>query len=183
MRQIFILTLVCSFLIRCQSTPQVEQKTSAAFFDLKNFFEQEKKQLKKVNRFVKTVSINEQQEVKELENLNFEDEFSIFIASDINRPAWFDKYGIDSIFDTTNNLERLTYTALDSSLQTKNIAVHFSNKEVASIAIHKSTDNAIAQSSQDLLYIVNEGYSIKTQQTLSLSESKTIIVEVDYTLD
>ena len=87
-------------LAACQEVaiPIEQSNEPAIFFDLKAFFQKEKVRLKKLNAFKKTVSINGVSEEKALTTLDFDNELSIFIASDINRPAWSDKYKVDSLF-------------------------------------------------------------------------------------
>jgi len=176
----FIINII--FLSACQevATPTQQTEKSIVFFDLKGFFQKEKAYLEKLTAFKKTVSINGVTEEKALETLNLDNELSIFIASDINRPAWSDKYKIDSTYSSKDQLLSVTYNALDESLKTKKITVDFENNTASKIVIEKATDNAVAQTKQHLTYTVGKGYSIQSQQTLSLSEVKTIIVTVEY---
>ena len=159
-------------------TGSIEQ--SNVFFSLKDFFEQEKKHLETIQHFKKTVSINDQSEIKELDKLNLDNELSIFIASDINRPAWSDKYKVDSTFSTENQLTSITYLALEETLKTKKIEINFYEGTVAKVLIEKATDNAVAQSKQILNYHVGQGYSVQSNQSMRFSDSKTIVVEVVY---
>ncbi len=176
---LFIINII--LLSACQevATP-TQQSEKITFFDLKSFFKKEKAYLEKLTAFKKTVSINGVTEEKALKTLNLDNELSIFIASDINRPAWSDKYRVDSIYSSKNQLTSITYNALDESLKTKNIIVDFENNTASKIAIEKTTNNAVAQSKQYLTYTVGKGYTIQSEQTLSLSDTKTIIVNVEY---
>jgi len=91
---VFSLVLVL-ILSACQEvTTPAENNQVNIFFDLKDFFQKEITSLEKINSFKKTVSINGVSEEKELAKLNLDNELSIFIASDINRPAWSDKYKV-----------------------------------------------------------------------------------------
>ncbi|MFK7979763.1 MAG: hypothetical protein AB8G86_07255 [Saprospiraceae bacterium] len=178
---IVFLGLIMVFLPACQEvTTAVDVDNRAIFFDLKDFFQKEKARLEKINSFKKTVSINGVSEEKTLTTLNFDNELSIFIASDINRPAWSDKYKVDSVFTAQKKLSQIKYTVLDESLKTKKVAIDFQNNAVANIEIEKATDNAVAQSKQTLSYHVGKGYAIKSEQALSLSDTKTILVQVEY---
>ncbi|MEM1123338.1 MAG: hypothetical protein AAGJ18_23055 [Bacteroidota bacterium] len=160
-------------------TQSLEKQTNI-FFDLKGFFEKEKALLAKVDLFIKTVSINGASENKSVKSLNLDNELSIFMASDINRPAWSDKYQVDSTFNTDDRLLSIVYTALDEQLKIKKLTINFDNQKPTKIAIEKATDNPVAQSKQFLNYTVGKGYSIQSEQTLSLSDTKTIIVSVEY---
>jgi len=178
---IVFLGLIMLLLSACHevATPSQVDK-SVVFFDLKDFFQKEKLRLEKINSFKKTVSINGVSEEKELATLNLDNELSIFIASDINRPAWSDKYKVDSVFTPKKELIQIRYSVLDESLKTKRITIDFQNNEVVNIKIEKATDNAVAQSKQALFYNVDKGYAIQSQQALSLSDTKTILVQVEY---
>ncbi len=169
-------------LAACQevTTPIEQSNEPAIFFDLKTFFQKEKVRLEKLNAFKKTVSINGVSEEKALATLDFDNELSIFIASDINRPAWSDKYKVDSLFTAQKELHQIIYTVQDESLKIKKLIIGFQNNRVSTIDIEKATDNAVAQSKQALSYKVGKGYSIQSEQALSLSDTKTILVQVDY---
>ena len=82
------------------------------YFDLKSYFENEKTRLAAISNFKKTTVVDGKEETKQLETINFDNELRIFAEADINRPAWFDKYLIDSILQD-GNLTRIDYTAKD----------------------------------------------------------------------
>ena len=181
--RIFIVVFCINILLSaCQevAAPTEMADKPNIFFDIKGFFEKEKARLETKNSFKKTVSINSESETKMLSVLNLDNELSIFIASDINKPAWSDKYKVDSIYNSQKKLSQLSYSALDESLKTKKIAIDFQNQAVSKITIQKATDNAVAQSKQLLTYDVTKGYTIQSEQSLSLSETKTISVKVDF---
>jgi len=182
MRLFIVFFIINIFLSACNeiATPATQGDKPNIFFDLKGFFQKEKAHLEKINSFKKIVSIDGVSEEKTLTKLDFEKELSIFIASDINRPAWSDKYKVDSTFTEKNQLTKLTYTALDNSLKTKVLTIDFLNNIASKIAIEKSTDNTIAQSKQFLTYNIGKGYTIQSEQNLSLSTTKTIRVNVSY---
>ncbi len=160
-----------------------DKEVASTFFDLKTFFKQEIAQLSDVKRFKKTVSINGVKEDKQLTKFNLEAELVIFTNSDINRPAWSDKYRVDSIFNKKKELVQLKYSVLDEKLKTQNLTINYKNNSVASIEIVKNLDNAIATAHQTLTYTVGRGYSIQSHQSLSFSETKNIFIEVEYLLD
>lgn len=178
---IFFFFLIMLF-SACQETanPINPEKKTNIFFDLKGFFQKEMIQLKDLKSFQKTVSINDKTEQQQLEKLDLDNELSIFIASDINRPAWSDKYKVDSVFSNQQQLIQINYIALDDKLKTKKLIIDFQNNVVAKISVEKAVDNAVAQSTQELIYKVGKGYSIQSVQSLSYSEIKTIKVEVEY---
>ncbi|MEM6318374.1 MAG: hypothetical protein AAF960_11935 [Bacteroidota bacterium] len=182
MRLLIVFTFLILTLLACQqkATPIDQNQTPNVFFDLKGFFEKEKAQLNTRSSFQKTVEINGAVEQKQLAQLNFDNELAVFVASDINRPAWSDKYRVDSIFGDSQELRQIQYESLDASLKTKKIVIDFDNNSVAEILIEKGIDNAVAQSKQTLLYQVAKGFYIQSEQALTLSETKNISVKVTY---
>jgi hypothetical protein len=94
-----LIIIALSFIaVSCQNTPPQYNGQKTAFFDLKGYFKTEIERLKTdVKKVKKTVTLNGKSEEKILENLNFEEELTPFIASDINRPAWSDYYMVKTI--------------------------------------------------------------------------------------
>jgi len=177
---IVFLGIITLFSCNQDRNPESQKSSSVVFFDLNTFFEKEIQSLSSINSFTKTVTINGRTEEQKLNKLDFENEFSIFTAADINRPAWSDKYAIDSLFNSQNQLTQIRYQAMDAQLKTKTLTIKFLNSKVVSIYIEKNMDNAVATSSQTLYYEVNKGYTIQSQQDLSFSESRNFQIKVDY---
>ena len=182
--RLLLFTFLLGFL-SCQSNTTTVSTASTfnAFFDLKKFFNQEISQLSNVKQFKKTISINGIEESQELTGLNLEEELAIFINSDINRPAWSDKYRVDSIFNEKKELVQLEYHSLDKKLKTQKLNVRYQDNSVISIEIIKNLDNAVAKSNQVLTYFAQKGYRIHSRQALSFSETKELHIEVVYLLD
>ena len=88
------------------------------YFDLKEYLDLEKQRLASLSSFSKTVFVNGEKEQKKVEHLDFEKELKPFYDSDINRPAWSDKYKIDSVFQNGNQLQSLIYVATNEKLKT-----------------------------------------------------------------
>ena len=95
------------------------------FFDLKGFINTEIGRLAKKDSFKKTVYINGASEEKKVQSLNLKNEMKPFLNSDINKPAWTDKYLTDSLFNEKQELISLTYSALDSTLRTQSLSIEF----------------------------------------------------------
>lgn len=178
MRYAGILVLLLIGLIGCQE----EQNTSgprkdAVFFDLRSFFTAEIARLEKTQPSIKKeIEINGEKENKTQEGIDFEKELAIFIRADINKPAWRDKYQIDSVMEA-QRLKSLRYTALDSSLKTRVLTIDFNEAEVERIFILNKTNSPLIQSEQQLTFEPKSGYFIRNKQSLSLSKDSDLTIK------
>lgn len=179
----WIILLVSSWLLAaCQSgAPEINPDDQPdPYFDLKGYFEKETARLNREQpRLRKQVSINEETEEKMLDSLDYEQELSVFINSDINRPAWFDKYRIDSLRDGAR-LQTLSYQALDKDLRVRSIRIRFTGDEVSEIIIDKETENIVAGSGQHLEYRPDQGYQISSRQKTAVSKKQELNISVRF---
>ncbi len=157
-RKLFILLLV--FNSSCSN--QEEMKTETDFFDIKGFFESEVKRLtNKKSTVNKSVRQNEQSEVKKNLSVDWENELALFIASDINKPAWKDSYKIsgDSV--------HLNYLAIDTNLRTRSVEIKKDPKgQAVFFKIKNITRSKLYESSEELTYIPDSIYKITKDQSV-----------------
>src|SRR5688572_13222886 len=91
MRLTYITILCIAFGFTSCSNPEVNSVKN--YVDIKGFFENEIKRLTKTNtRVNKTVSSFNKIESKIVANINWKNELSLFVSSDINKPAWKNSY-------------------------------------------------------------------------------------------
>ena len=157
-RKLFILLLV--FISSCSN--REEMKTETAFFDIKGFFEAEVKRLtNKKSTVNKSVRQNDHSEVKKNLSVDWENELALFIASDINKPAWKDSYKIsgDSV--------HFNYVAIDTNLRTRSVEI---KKDLEGRAIFfkikNMTRSKLYESSEELTYIPDSIYAINKSQSV-----------------
>jgi len=165
----------------CQSSleePQGAAKTSApVFFDLKGYMAQQVETLKMARpRVKKRVSINGKMEERVSDQINFEEELAIFINSDINKPAWSDKYTKDSSF-SGGQVQNILYLAQQENLKTQMMLVSFSGGAVNKIELKNRTSAAIVTAEQTMIYTPGKGYSIIYKEMPALAEAKNFSVE------
>jgi len=156
----------CFLFISCT---QPEPATVRRYFDLEGYFEQEIIRLEKQNsNVIKTVSRNGLAEKKDNISPNWITELSLFVESDINKPAWSDSYMIRSGKSST------TYTALESKLRTRSMLIR-RNKggNIKQIVLFNSTKNYLYSASEELHYIPDSLYSIKKKQDVILLGSNS----------
>lgn len=151
---VFLILVLFSF--GCEA-PEVTTIESTPLYDLKAFMLQEQARLEKGEVILdKTIILNGKTERKEITNPNYEVEFSEFFSSDINRPAWRDKYQSDLTSKNT-----FTYHTNDGKLEVKQLRVEDIGEEMDKINILKRTSNFLNESEKELEYDPREGYSIK----------------------
>jgi hypothetical protein len=150
------------FLPSCK--PEVAETGSAAkYFDLQGYFHGDAEQLTKSNPFVtKTVTHNGITETKKIHIADWGAELSMFIGSDINKPAWKDSYNVQDTGDA------LIYTAIDPNLKTREIIVNRSNDEVKWIMIINHTKNMLYETKEKLTYFPDSLYLIEKLQIVKL---------------
>lgn len=171
------------FLTACQTTVS-DKKMPKAFFDASDFFNAEIIRLDSLKpAVIKTVTVNDKSETKELATLNYTEELAPFVQSDINKPAWLDWYRTDTMRneDTVSKYlhTHILYTALKTSLKTKKFLVHLDSlKQPIAIDILNSDDNAIAGAQHELHYDKRSGFSINNKQHLALSKDSDVKVVV-----
>ena len=174
----FILILSISFFTSCE----VENVKSShqSFFDINHFLDQEITQLSELKSIRKKVEINEKVDEQVLKAFDLEKDLTIFRNSNINKIAWLDKYDVDSTINSSGQLNELKYQATDSKLKTRELIVSYSNGKVNTILIKNASGNQVSELAQTLQYNSMKGYSVKSNQKVSLSNEQTLKIEVEY---
>jgi hypothetical protein len=157
-RKLFILLLI--FNSSCSSREEIKTKT--AFFDIKGFFEAEVKRLKsKKSNVNKSVIQNGQSEVKKNLSVDWENELALFIASDINKPAWKDSYKI------SGDRLHFNYIAIDTNLRTRIVDIKMDQLgRAVFFKIKNMTRSKLYESSEELTYIPDSIYTINKNQSV-----------------
>jgi hypothetical protein len=143
-------------------TIQEETKTNYNFFDVKGFFEAEAQRLTNLKSLSnKKVTQNNQSEIKKELSVDWNDELALFIASDINKPAWSNSYRYSE-----ENLS-ISYFAIDTNLRTRYLEIRKDkNGRAVFFKIKNITRNMLYESSEELTYIPDSAYSIFKNQSV-----------------
>ncbi|MEO6149702.1 MAG: hypothetical protein ABIN95_14610 [Mucilaginibacter sp.] len=145
---------------------------TAKFFDVKGFFEADSARLMKLDPIVKkTVSHNGKAETKSLHIKNWGSELSLFINSDINKPAWHDGYTIVETPDL------MRYTAKEPDLKTRELTIKKQGGKVQSITIVNSTKNLLYTNTEKLYYRPDSLYRIEKTQHVRLIGTNNYKIE------
>lgn len=165
-KKTFITTSVLLLLSGSYACNKPEIKETGAelkYFDLKGYFKTEAGRLEKVNPEVdKTVAHNGSAESKKLHVTAWSQELNLFSESDINKPAWRDSYTVKT------NVDSIIYTAKFPELKTREIIIKKSGDNITAIAIFNSTHNFLYNTTERLVYMPDQYYSIDKNQQVKV---------------
>ncbi len=132
------------------------------FFDLRDYFNTEADRLQqKSGNFRKISYFNQRTENLSIDSIDWHKELEIFARCDINKPAWKEKYRIDSLLENGQLIE-LSYTAKDSLLLIKKINIKLSKQgAVREIQISKASRTHLMDMRQSLRYNPKTGYKVE----------------------
>lgn len=157
-------TFILAILILSACAGQKEEKAVKTYMDVKGFFDAEVSRLTSLNPEInKTVARNEASETRNMKNINWKTELSLFAESDINKPAWKDSYKIIKLSGKT------VYLASDPGLRTREINITKDPEgRVRKITILNQVENMLYSSTEQLLYIPDSVYQISKQQHVAI---------------
>jgi hypothetical protein len=137
------------------------------YFDIKKYFNDEAVRLARQYPHInKTVSYNGQDETKTVSIKHWQQEFSSFIESDINKAAWKDSY-----IQKAEHANAVTFIASDTTLHTRRIEVFFQQGHepiVKKIEVTNFNKNMLYQTREELIYIPDSIYIIRKDQKVRL---------------
>ena len=178
---LLLINLINALFFSCKQESSIGEKSAAQkFYNLKDYFDAETHRLNSKGRATKIVTADGKTEEKVIDNIDFKRELDFFAGSDINRPAWSDKYVVDTMFNEHKEITRLHYKCLDEKLKARTIIIGFDKSEVTRIRIENNTSNSIATSSQVLIYQPSIGYSIESHQEVAIGVEQLFKVEVRF---
>jgi hypothetical protein len=155
--------LIISFIAFLTSCKPDNIQTAPKYFDIKGYFHADSLRLTKLNHLtLKTVRHNGVSETKKVHINNWGSELSLFINSDINKPAWRDSYNIQDSGDA------LVYRAKTFDLKTQLIIINKQGDKIKWILIYNSTKNMLYQTTEKLSYFPDSLYVIQKSQQISL---------------
>jgi hypothetical protein len=181
MKKYWLLTIALFSIVSCSQKETNEKQNRINFFDLKGFLtEQVAMDLSSIRSLEKSIYVNGTKETKTLGKEFITGDINGFKEADINKPAWSDKYKVDSLLDGQNHLSETVYTAIDTSMRTRELRIIYSNDKVIEIKIEKANKSAAVDMIQKMYYTVNKGYSIIHYQKLAIGKTDSIVTSVVY---
>ncbi len=145
----------------CNYKTEEAARKQIYYFSLVNYFENQSSLLENKS-IVKTVAKNNVTETRKVTISNWEQEFALFVESDINKAAWKDSYTKDS---TANKIK---YQAKVDDLRVRSIEIDLKNNKPAKITILNQSNNLLYHTTETLIYIPDSLYQIKKHQKVIL---------------
>jgi hypothetical protein len=159
----WVFILLIAFLPSCKPDNLQDDAGAPKYFDLEGYFKADAARLTKLNHPVlKTVIHNGDTQTKTVHINNWDAELSLFIQSDINKPAWRDSYSI------VNSCNTIIYQTKDPELTTKEIVITKQGNKVKWIMIVNSTKNILYTTTEKLSYFPDSLYNIYKNQKVRL---------------
>ena len=151
--------LIFTLFLSCSGNKE-DIKSAGTYFDLKSFFGKEASRLQALNPEInKSVSRNSLEQIKKVSGINWKSELTLFIESDINKPAWKKSYKV------IRRNDDIIYKSLDDNLKTREIRISRNkNGTVQKIIVKNHIKNSLYQSSEKLIYIPDSLYQIDKHQ-------------------
>ena len=147
----------------CYADEIREDLAVETFFDLSGYIDRQVDSLQTAGTTVtKTIRLNGTTETHEVADLNFRNDLRVFREADINKPAWREKYLVDST-RRAGELIR-TYTAVDSSMQTRELSVVTREGDPVRIAIVRKTGTVLSDGLHEMTYEPATGYRMVSRQ-------------------
>ena len=146
----------------CTNQGKVAKQYS--YFDIEGYFEKEALRLKQANpHVVKSVKKNSEIEERKVHINDWGEEFSLFSASDINKPAWKNSY------KKYEKPRETWYISTDPNLRTEKILIQREeNGTIVRIFISNKVSNSLYTSKEGLNYYPDSLYQIYKEQKVRL---------------
>ena len=166
-RKIPLLLLVLIAFSAC--TQEKKEKPALHFFAIRSYFEKQITDLTNQHTSLqKRITKDGTSEEKIQAQPDWKKELRPFTDCDINRPAWFKGYRIDTL--QTISETHLLYTALEEKLAVRKMDIALLQDSVQSITIMLEKKNAYFNSSQSLMYIPGKSYRINGSQKVIMAD-------------
>jgi hypothetical protein len=173
--RVWLLGLALSF-AACQNT-ETATTQPILYFDLKGLLEQQQKQLStaQVSKDA-LVGTNVSQAVR-TEKPDWAHELHLFYEADINKPAWFGNYAIDSSHDAQGNLS-VRYTTQVKTMPVKYLQIDFgANKQVKYIRSLIEERNMLYDSDKRMELFFDSAAAVPQLQKYRMSGFQKIILK------
>jgi hypothetical protein len=163
----------------CGQTDVAKSTTGLKWFDLKQFVQNANAIMPKNVPFEKTLFVQGATETQKITVTDWATELAVFGQSDINRPAWRDKYQVDTseiaaktAQEDTTAVREIRHIAKDKALRTKSLSILLNRKSAPLvIEILNEQNNFFSHSQQHLIWDLRKGYSMTAQQKMLFMEA------------
>ncbi len=153
------------------------------FFDLRGYIQSQIRTLANVKTVDKKVNVNGKTEQKSGVAIDLEKELSLFAQSDINRPAWLDKYHADTtVVENDPAVARvIRYRTDNEQLKTKELKI-FMDRHGAPVEIRivNADQSMFSDWRQDLMYKAGLGYHISNRQKFIFLSPSMVAIDASF---
>ncbi len=175
-RSIFLYVLM---IFICGCTGEPVSKDDIHFFDLKNYFNSQQKNLAERRVSIdKTINRNGITEHRKFELTDWEKELRPFQEADINKPAWKKSYRMDAVSEKGNS--KIVYTSKEEKLAVKKMEISFRDDTVTQVHISIEKKNSYYLAQQELEYTPGKGYSISGKQKVIMGDSISYLINTSF---
>jgi hypothetical protein len=165
------------FLASCTNTDS--NAIQSEYFSLSSYFETQKIDLLNTKQAVKKVtSFGTELTSEIISKPDWEKEFALFTAQDINKPALKNTFIIDTLNQDSLNL--LRYASIDKDAKIQKVEITFLKQEVKQIYILVNKNNYIYSTNQELRYTNGLGYKIIGSQDVLGFWKRSYSVETNF---
>jgi len=161
------LTGILLLFIGCNTQPDEQQKNTAAYFDLKGYFQKETARLTAADPLVKkTVSINDSSETRSSKITDWKRELSAISDADINKASWKGAFAVEK----KKNL--LIYSTNDDKVNVRKIMITYKDGKPSGFLVLIRNSNLLYTSTDSLSYYPDSLYMLKKTQDIKLLAKK-----------
>jgi hypothetical protein len=161
----------------CSGAGQAERKNNLPFFDLSGYIKNMISD--SISQTVeKSITINGVIESKKIDQYAIWKDLRDFDTYDINRPALYDKYLVDTI--QKGSIRQIVHTPKDDQLKVRLLKISFADGQVSEIQIKAATKSFLEDVSLEIVWRPNQGYVINRQSNrLFKADPSVQVVEVN----
>ncbi len=150
-------------LTACYADELRQEMEQEPFFDLSGYIDAQVDSLQRLRPTVeKTIVLNGTSETKRLTDINFATDLRVLREADINKPAWLDKYRVDTRREGAATVT--VYTATDTTMQTRVLTVTREGGIPTDVEVSRKTGTVLSQGAHTLTYRPASGYRLQTMQ-------------------
>jgi len=164
----FTLLLAILFAVGCSNPTKSDNLPDNTYFDLKAYFLSEIDRLEQLNPTVeKKVLVQEQEESKEVADIDWRKEFQIFLKNDLTKPGYKGKFDVTEN-ESSDGSKTTTYKAIKAATDIQQVDIYSKNDQINRVLIQRHVDNTSLSSKQTLEYIPDSVYVIKNSQQIAV---------------
>ena len=159
----------------CGEEDTDKPSTPLPFFDLTGFIAATVRDSQTMD-VKKSVLVDRLTETKSIDSYKIWQDIKQFDAYDINRPALFDKYHIDSIIQ--GNLKEISYHPTEEDLKVRLLRVQYDQNRVTKIVIKTVFNSFLEDVFLDIEWVPQDGYEIHRSSDKLLGSTTSQVISV-----